>query len=569
MFCRWLLCAVLSLLYPSVALSQSLEHLYKETINRVVEIQMLDSDGATLSQGSGFFISDDRIATNFHVINYGTEAKVVLNGGVSVGVSGVIAFNPDKDLAVLELKRPLAGRGIELSNALPNPGARIAVFGSPRGFAATMSEGIVSAIRNDETHGYVIQMTAPISHGNSGGPVLAMDGRVVGVATFKRLDGESLNFAIPALEIPKLFYHSVPTPLDVFNRDRNKDPDAAKTHFDDFRRYERVKHDVPPGAIDRLRGRDKVDLAEAARYSMILPNGDIIGLYRFFRMKELRGIGQRITAVERNIEALGGRDGRTSFTRGDGSRTHISVESLPPVVDLPPGASDATRGILVDLPLIGEDISIVPQKALEGLMLCSVGKIPILIRTGPEAHVPDGGIFGDRIYFPVGQYESDGEVIGVYDAYDPSEHRPTLDEMAFHAERGGAAVRLYDFHAVHDTGRSSKVRGSGVTRTRVSRDTITGVTYRWNSREPDLKYFEPDSIHDANRHTSGRENAETDVPDHEIEITHELHLKDGRVLRGRVVQQSRSEIVFVLVVGSIEHEMRLRPSEVSELRTLP
>jgi tetratricopeptide (TPR) repeat protein len=78
------------------------------------------------------------------------------------------------------------------------------VYGSPLGLGNTVSDGIVSAIRDIPDFGKVIQITAPISPGSSGSPVLNMNGEVIGIAFFQMIEGQNLNFAIPSEKITSL-----------------------------------------------------------------------------------------------------------------------------------------------------------------------------------------------------------------------------------------------------------------------------------------------------------------------------------------------------------------------------
>jgi hypothetical protein len=560
---------ILTMLYVAISAkalqsqSQDLQELYDNAIPNVVEISMKDADGQDLTLGSGFFIDEDRIVTNFHVIDFGWYSSCELSDGTEINVEGVVASDVAKDLAVLKLSRKVPGRGLRVANVLPKPGARVAVIGSPRGLSASLSDGIVSAIQEHDTHGAVIQMTAPISNGNSGGPVLSMDGTVIGVVSFSRIDGNSLNFAIPAMEIQRLTY-TKPVPISIFNKVRNENPETAKFVGGGMTLFPMPNFKLPEGAADRVYPGDKKDLAEASKYTMILPNGDVIGLYRYYRTLELILIERQLPSVRRHLEALGDETGRTNFRRTDGSGISVSIEGLPEVVDYPPNAKTATRGIIADLPLIGHDLPIDFVLQVDGMLLCSINDYPLLIRNGPDAHVPKNGLFGDRIYFPVGTYNANGEVINVYDAYDPREHRPTFDELAYHAERGGAAITLYDYKMIHEKGRSSRTVGSGVTRSRVSKQKIDGVTYRWNWRVPDIRFIQEDQ-NDSDDLTRQSLTEQNQPKQDTSEITHVLHMKDGRTINGRLIRETPSQVVFVMVVGSIEHEMTFSKQEISEL----
>jgi tetratricopeptide (TPR) repeat protein len=95
-------------------------------------------------------------------------------------------------------------RASELARALPDEGEQIAVIGNPLKLEGSVTDGIVSAVREVPNVGKIIQITAPISHGNSGSPVFNMKGQVVGVVTVKVTNGQNINLAIGAARVELL-----------------------------------------------------------------------------------------------------------------------------------------------------------------------------------------------------------------------------------------------------------------------------------------------------------------------------------------------------------------------------
>lgn len=171
-------------------------------------VVMVEAGG---SQGSGVIISQHgHVATNFHVIEaspYMARATVETPSGEMVTRElMLLGYDIKKDLALLQFKnrqdlplQPLPlGRTRDLSE-----GQRIVTIGSPRGLMNTVSDGIISGIRRFGTETY-IQVTAPISPGNSGGALLNMKGELIGVTTFKITESENLNFAISADDVKAL-----------------------------------------------------------------------------------------------------------------------------------------------------------------------------------------------------------------------------------------------------------------------------------------------------------------------------------------------------------------------------
>lgn len=156
-----------------------------------------------LGRGSGFVLGKGLIATNFHVIAGAKQATVQAVDGTEFVVNHCVAFSLEADLAVLSADLPENYASLELQLEFPAKGERVFAFGCPAGFDFSVSEGIVSAVRQVHTTN-LIQTTAPVSKGSSGGPLVGPHGKVVGVTALKILSGESLNFAIAAVHLHDL-----------------------------------------------------------------------------------------------------------------------------------------------------------------------------------------------------------------------------------------------------------------------------------------------------------------------------------------------------------------------------
>ncbi len=117
----------------------------------------------------------------------------------------MLAVDEEGDLALLSVDMPPdRARTSELSRVLPDEGEQIVVIGNPLKLEGSVSDGIVSAVREVPNVGKIIQITAPISHGNSGSPVFNMKGQVVGVVTVKVTNGQNINLAIGAARVELL-----------------------------------------------------------------------------------------------------------------------------------------------------------------------------------------------------------------------------------------------------------------------------------------------------------------------------------------------------------------------------
>jgi len=170
-----------------------------------VAIETYDGRGEKLSRGSGFFIDSDRVVTNRHVIEGAIKAEVHSSAGTVYPVKGVLAVDAEGDLALLKVETPPNQiRPLALDRTSPQEGESVVVIGNPLGLEGSVTNGIVSAVRDIPTFGLIIQITAPISPGSSGSPVVNMQGQVIGVATLQVTGGQSVNFAIPSERISQL-----------------------------------------------------------------------------------------------------------------------------------------------------------------------------------------------------------------------------------------------------------------------------------------------------------------------------------------------------------------------------
>ena len=177
----------------------------EKTRPSVFLITTADRNGNALASGTGFLVSKDGyLVTNHHVIRKAASAVAKADNGSTFRVEGILATDLERDLAILKITNrdtPALALGTSLRI---KAGERVAVIGSPLGLEGSLSEGIVAANRDVKEFGRLLQITAPISHGSSGSPVLDFKGNVVGVAASSRNEGQAVNFAIPVEELAKL-----------------------------------------------------------------------------------------------------------------------------------------------------------------------------------------------------------------------------------------------------------------------------------------------------------------------------------------------------------------------------
>lgn len=195
--------AILFVLVFTTAFAQIVEtpigsQIFKQASPSVVLIEVYDEKGQVDGKGSGFVVtSDGKILTNYHVIAHTKKATVKLSNGDAYDTIDVIDIDKRKDIALIKIRAvdlPTLTLG---KSGTTDVGEKIYCLGNPLGtLRNTLSEGIVSAIRAGDGYKY-FQISAPISAGSSGSPVMNAKGEVVGIAFASIEEGQNLNFAIP------------------------------------------------------------------------------------------------------------------------------------------------------------------------------------------------------------------------------------------------------------------------------------------------------------------------------------------------------------------------------------
>ena len=214
----------------STASAQTLipaEDIAEKALASTVYLEMKDRNGETLGIGSGFFVKTNIIATNYHVIEGAAKGTAKVVGRTrTYNIEGITAFDIDNDLALLKVRvfniKPLSLGDSDKIRI----GEKVYVAGYPRGLEGTFSDGIISG-RRDKNTKELLQMTAPISPGSSGGPVLNRKGEVIGLSFMTFEGGQNLNFAIPSKYLKKLIMmQGIVKPLSY-----NKKKIAAETYY--------------------------------------------------------------------------------------------------------------------------------------------------------------------------------------------------------------------------------------------------------------------------------------------------------------------------------------------------
>ncbi|MBM4273910.1 MAG: tetratricopeptide repeat protein [Deltaproteobacteria bacterium] len=178
----------------------TLPELFNRIKPAVVFVENYDSHKKRLSLSSGFFINaQGHFITNYHCLRGGSSATVRTSDGKRYPVKLILAEDKFNDLMLAAIDPPPAGVPyLPVTGALPQVGEEVIALGNPKGLEWTLSTGIVSAIRGYPTpQRQVVQITAPMSPGSSGGPILNRKGQVVAVFAFYHLTGQNLNFGPP------------------------------------------------------------------------------------------------------------------------------------------------------------------------------------------------------------------------------------------------------------------------------------------------------------------------------------------------------------------------------------
>ncbi|MFC1579556.1 S1C family serine protease [Thermodesulfobacteriota bacterium] len=196
----------------------------------VVTIIAIDKNRKARSQGTGFFIDEGGyLITNFHVLRGATEAVVKCYDGQIYPIEMVISEDEEADLIEVWVDIPEGSvNWAQVTDEKPKIAERVIVIGSPLGFDQTVSDGIVSGFHVPRSELELIQISAPISPGSSGSPVVNMKGEVIGVAKGIYAGGQNINFAIPGRYVLNLEEYESGITLAEW-AGRSEDPDQTAT----------------------------------------------------------------------------------------------------------------------------------------------------------------------------------------------------------------------------------------------------------------------------------------------------------------------------------------------------
>lgn len=187
----------------------------------VTVVALRDESGNSFGFGSGVVIAPQTVITNCHVLQRGK--KIIIKTGPATHDARLLFPDVPRDLCQLSVPT-LTAPAVALGTAYTlKVGQRVYAIGNPRQLELSLSDGLVSALRDIKDGAPLIQTTTPISPGSSGGGLFDQDGRLIGITTGAKADSQNLNFAHPVdwiAEVPE----RAKTQIAAYREARSKAP---------------------------------------------------------------------------------------------------------------------------------------------------------------------------------------------------------------------------------------------------------------------------------------------------------------------------------------------------------
>ena len=177
--------------------------IYRKVLPSVMTLEVENQAGERFVGSAVLTLADDTAITAWHVVSDARSVWAIFEDGTRVKVSGWLDRDPERDLALIKLGQPMPGRRAVLSREIESVASRAYVIGAPKGYGFSITDGLVSQIR--QVGGFAqYQISCPVSAGNSGGPVLNEKGLVIGIVLWTKSDAQNVSFAITSLEVGRL-----------------------------------------------------------------------------------------------------------------------------------------------------------------------------------------------------------------------------------------------------------------------------------------------------------------------------------------------------------------------------
>jgi S1-C subfamily serine protease len=286
----------------------SVQEIYERVSPSVVVVYNLNESGQTRGHGTGFFIEPwGMVATNYHVVEGASSLRIKTKSGAVMDIRGIAASDAENDIVILSANLPIDSvRTVKMTSSLPQVGDKIVVIGTPYHpqLAQTITDGLVSAIRPLAGGKRLIQISAPISPGSSGSPIVNTKGEVVGIATRVHRQASHIGIAVPGETILGLTPAS-PFPVAslpilyagqvAVGGDPAPQPDEAQRKLEEERR--RVLEQQAKAQEERRKWREQqlgeaTDLLDKAKHNMSFDRHEIaFGQYER-ALQIFRGVGE-------------------------------------------------------------------------------------------------------------------------------------------------------------------------------------------------------------------------------------------------------------------------------------
>ena len=248
-----MLCGIGLFLVGCNALAQTTtpnaEQLFERLSPSTWGVKTFDDTGRQIASGSAVVIGAGTLITNCHVLVRARKVSVTREN-VAYGATLEHA-DPERDLCQLKVANFTAPAVTMASAETPKIGSRVYAIGNPRGLEMTISDGLLSGVRRTDNGEFVaLQITVPISPGSSGGGLFDAQGRLIGITTFYRADGQNLNFAVPVAWIAE-----VPARAAAALAARNERKTAATNQAGNAQVFEYRLRDRTTGLTQNIRYR--------------------------------------------------------------------------------------------------------------------------------------------------------------------------------------------------------------------------------------------------------------------------------------------------------------------------
>ncbi len=181
------------------------QELVAQVKRAVVVVSALDQNGKPFRQGSGFFIDPNTIVTNLHVIESAQRIQIKTFNGIEKTIQSVASSDAKADLAIMRLDTPVSDTtSLEVTDITAAEGDGVVVVSHPKGSRWKVTAGRVGTTWNFEHLGSRMQITASLAPGSSGGPVVNLQGHLIGIAVMHAAGADDLDFAVPVERLKKL-----------------------------------------------------------------------------------------------------------------------------------------------------------------------------------------------------------------------------------------------------------------------------------------------------------------------------------------------------------------------------